>query len=56
MSEKKEFTLKQIDRFKREYKEAVKLNKDFFIFDDQKIYTKYARYMIEHIDNIINNK
>lgn len=39
-------------RLKKEYDKAVKENKTIFIFEEQEVLVSYAKYLIQHLENI----
>lgn len=44
-------SLEDLPSLKANYNNAVKLNKEIFIFKNQELLTSYAKYLIEHLEN-----
>ena len=40
-------------QLRKAYDLAVKENKKMFIFDGNELLTKYAKYLLEYLDNVI---
>ena len=47
-------SLENIDKFKLLYKDAVSKGNEIFIFEGKDVLTSYAKYVIEHFNNIMN--
>ena len=46
--------LENIDKFKFLYNDAVSKGNEMFVFEDKDVLTSYAKYVIEHFNNILN--
>ena len=46
--------LENIDTFKLLYNDAVSKGKEIFVFEGRDVLTSYAKYVIEHFNNIMN--
>lgn len=44
------------DRFRKAYNQAVKDGKGAFSFDGNDFHTGYAKYLLEHLDNVMGGK
>lgn len=51
MTERREFTQKDLDALKVEYDKAIKENKDQFVFDKHVLLVSYAKYLIEYLES-----
>lgn len=49
-----EITKRNIKDFRKLYDNAVKENKESFMFDNQEVLTTYAKYVLKYIDKTIN--
>ena len=47
-------SLENIDKFKLLYNDAVSKGNEMFVFEGKDVLTSYAKYVIEHFNNIIN--
>jgi hypothetical protein len=47
-------SLENIDKFKLLYNDAVSKGNEIFIFEGKDVLTSYAKYVIEHFNNIMN--
>lgn len=47
-------SLENIDKFKLLYNDAVSKGYEIFEFEGKDVLTSYAKYVIEHFNNIIN--
>lgn len=47
-------SLENIDKFKLLYNDAVRNGNEIFIFEGKDVLTSYAKYVIEHFNNIMN--
>ena len=47
-------SLENIDKFKLLYNDAVSNGNEIFIFEGKDVLTSYAKYVIEHFNNIVN--
>lgn len=50
------FTKEQIKELKKAFNFAVENNEESFIFDGNAYYTQYAKYLLQHLDNLENAK
>lgn len=50
----KMINLENIDTFKLLYNDAVSKGKEIFVFEGRDVLTSYAKYVIEHFNNIMN--
>lgn len=53
-----ELTREQAEKFLKRFKRKYEKNKDrnIFIFNDEFILTSYAKYLIEYLENCLNEK
>ena len=47
-------SLENIDKFKLLYNDAVSKDNEVFVFEGIDVLTSYAKYIIEHFNNIMN--
>ena len=47
-------SLENIDKFKILYNDAVSKGNEMFVFEGKDVLTSYAKYVIEHFNNILN--
>lgn len=47
-------SLENIDKFKLLYNDAVSKGKEMFVFEGRDVLTSYAKYVVEHFNNIMN--
>ena len=50
----KMISLENIDKFKLLYNDAVSKDVEVFVFEGIDVLTSYAKYVIEHFNNIMN--
>ena len=50
----KMINLENIGKFKLLYNDAVSKGNEMFVFEDKDVLTSYAKYVIEHFNNILN--
>jgi len=53
MNNKITFNKDKIKKLTKTYRMAIKLKKDIFLFEKQKILTSYAHYLIEYLNTKI---
>jgi hypothetical protein len=46
--------LENIEEFKILYNDAVSKGNEMFVFEGKDVLTSYAKYVIEHFNNILN--
>lgn len=47
------FTKEKRERLRIAYAKAVKDKRDTFVFDGDEVSTKYARYLLEYLDQVL---
>ena len=53
MNEEKLISIEKMPAFKKAYELAKEMDKEFFAFEGNKVFTKYARYVVELYNNTI---
>ena len=49
------FDAKMVENLRREYKKAIKADKEFMFLGKKKILTQYAKYLLQHLDRLMGS-
>jgi hypothetical protein len=49
------FDAKKVENLRREYKKAIKADKEFMFLGKKKILTQYAKYLLQHLDMLMGS-